>query len=510
MKSLSKLCPECGDFISYNSKRSLYNSIRNNSVCIKCRCKKQVKHTKYVCPCCNKEIVFKLKSSLYRAISKKSLCKSCSSKKTLTELWSDDNYRHNITEKSRSLANDKKFCSERSKEMKKRWEDDEFRKSAIKISLKNKEKFVARVNTPHAIAKRAKITSDKWEHDTDYRNNIINKLRVNANKPENIERSRNAALKQWSDGNFREKMKDVIDNMPKVSSQQEILYSILDDLDIEYFRERNGKNDDPECRIGPYSFDCVIPYGDKTILIEVQGEYWHSKKENSIRDAKKLSYINNNFPNHEVKYIWDHEFLSKDRVIETIKYWLNINKINKVDFEFDDIIIKKAESKEYKPLLSKYHYLNNAGRGGIAIGAYHDKKLIAVCIFSPMIRYNIDNNAKELSRMCIHPSYQKKNFGSWFISRSLNLVKRTGVIKVISYCDTTYNHDGSVYRASNFRLVGEISPDYWYVDDKGWIMHKKTLYNRAIKMNMKEKDYANKHNLVRVFGKIKLKFEKYL
>ena len=48
---------------------------------------------------------------------------------------------------------------------------------------------------------------------------------------------------------------------------------------------------------------------------------------------------------------------------------------------------------------------------------------------------------------------------------------------IISYCDTTFNHDGAVYKAANFILDGEVKPDYWYVDEGGWVMHKKTLYS---------------------------------
>ena len=66
--------------------------------------------------------------------------------------------------------------------------------------------------------------------------------------------------------------------------------------DVKYYRERCDGNDDPQCTIGPYSFDCLIPRDNKPgILIECQGDYWHSM-ERAIRcDAAKASYIANNF-----------------------------------------------------------------------------------------------------------------------------------------------------------------------------------------------------------------------
>ena len=176
-----------------------------------------------------------------------------------------------------------------------------------------------------------------------------------------------------------------------------------------------------------------------------------------------------------------------------------------------NVVINKCKAKDYKILLSKYHYLPNAGRGGIACGAYLDDELIAVCVFSPLVRQNIQikdyskSEVRELSRLCIHPRYQKKNFGSWFVSRcikSLNSKFRC----IISYCDTTYNHDGALYKACNFVQDKVVKPDYWYVSEDKWIMHKKTLYNHARSLKMNEKEFAENNGYSKVQGKEKLRF----
>ena len=340
-----------------------------------------------------------------------------------------------------------------SKNLKKRWEDDEFKKF---ISLNSKK---------------------NWANQ-DYRNKMVKSLA----------KSR--------------------ENMPRISSIQEILYSILDDLNIPYYREYKDKPADPETIIGPYSFDCVIPLKDKKLLIECQGDYWHSLDKTKTNDHRKSSYITNNFPEYELKYLWEHEFKCKEKISELIKYWFGITKIEMVDFSFNDIEIKECEAKDYKLLLSKYHYLPNAGRGGIAYGAYINNELIAVCIFSPLNRQNMPwdkDSTRELSRFCINPRYQKKNLASWFMSRcikQLNPKYQT----IISYCDTTFDHDGAIYKACNFKLDGEVRPDYWYVSKDGWITHKKSLYNHAVKMNMKEKDYATKLGYRKIYGKKKLRF----
>lgn len=313
---------------------------------------------------------------------------------------------------------------------------------------------------------------------------------------------------QWRSDDYKNLMARHRSNQSKVSNIQETLYSILDDLGAHYYREHNDHIDDKECSIGPYNFDCVIPRpGKRTLLIECNGDYWHKLPRHARNDKAKKTYINKYFPGqYELKTIWEHEFSQYHRIVEMLKYWLGINT-ESCEFDFNDIQLSRAKPQDYRDLLSKYHYLANAGRGGIAYGAYLDSQLIAVCVFSPMVRQNIADNktTRELSRLCIHPRYQKKNFASWFVGRCIKLLPKQ-YNKIISYCDATFNHNGTVYKACNFKLDGEVRPDYWYVNQEGWVMHKKTLYNHARKMQLTEEAYANKMKYKKVWGQKKLRF----
>lgn len=317
----------------------------------------------------------------------------------------------------------------------------------------------------------------------------------------------------WKDPNHCQRAATARANHPKVSSLQTILYSILDDLGVKYYREREDEPSDPQCIIGPYNFDCVIPReGKPSLLIECQGEYWHKLEDNIRNDKAKSSYIENNLSaQYELKILWEHEFSNKGKILENIKYWLGVSEIELIDFEFDGIIIKDCPASEYRLLLSKYHYLSKSERGGMAYGAYLGEELIAVCVFSPLVRQNIRTGkhkaieCRELSRLCIHPRYQKRNFASWLISRCIKSLDSKYKL-IISYCDTTFNHDGATYKACNFKEDGKVPADYWYVDENGWVMHKKALYSRAVKFSMKEKDYAEKNGYRKVFGKEKLRF----
>jgi hypothetical protein len=80
-------------------------------------------------------------------------------------------------------------------------------------------------------------------------------------------------------------------------------------------------------------------------------------------------------------------------------------------------------------------------------------------------------------------------------------IKRiSDVPRIIAYADTTVGHTGAVYKASNFKFSHDVKPDYWYVDKDGYVMHKRTLYGRASKMSMTEKDFALKFNYFKKYG----------
>jgi hypothetical protein len=65
---------------------------------------------------------------------------------------------------------------------------------------------------------------------------------------------------------------------------------------------------------------------------------------------------------------------------------------------------------------------------------------------------------------------------------------------------------GTIYKASNWILDGEVAPDYWYADDSGYICHKKTLWNKAKQMGMTESEYCEKYDYMKVLGNKKFRY----
>lgn len=140
--------------------------------------------------------------------------------------------------------------------------------------------------------------------------------------------------------------------------------------------------------------------------------------------------------------------------------------------------IKVATRAEIEPVLTRYHYLTDQSQSFRSskhcYAAMDGEEIIAVCIFTgfPVAElfkgiWGIQNfkefdqsNFYELSRLCILPSYQQtKGLASWFVSRCLKQLKRSGARAVLSYADDEY-HSGVVYAACNFDYYGLSAEKY--------------------------------------------------
>ena len=386
------------------------------------------------------------------------------------------------------------------------------RLGAAKISASAKQSWKDGVYANSYTEERRKKASERnikaWE-DEGYRL----KMEAKFNEPEYRAEISKRVKAQWTD-EYREKMRpyyesekflaknrDVnITQSHRVSKPQLALYDILNTLQVDFIKEGSGTV------LGPYVFDCLVPKQgnmSKSLLIEVHGDYWHGLKNNERRDRSKFTYVERYYPDHELMYVWEHEMAAKDSVIGRVSAKVGLS-IPSVEFDLIDIKLCDAVPLEHaKVFLNAYHYIGR-GRGGKTIGAYHGDKLVGLCCFSPPNRNNhgVHGDFVELSRLCIHPSYHQKNFASWLIGKSVKRVDKT----VVAYADTTVGHDGTVYKASNFKLSHEVPADYWYCDKSGWVMHKQTLYARARSLKMVESEFADKFEYFKKWGGKKLCF----
>jgi hypothetical protein len=143
-----------------------------------------------------------------------------------------------------------------------------------------------------------------------------------------------------------------------------------------------------------------------------------------------------------------------------------------------------------KSILSQYHYLNKQSKGfrsGFNFGLYKDSELVGVCIFhSPSVPETLkgcfglkrdeQGGVYELGRLCLSPTIKEKNVLSWFVSKSIKLLrKKTEVKSILSYADSSL-HTGFIYQATNFKYYGLTSfkKDFWFeMEDGSFVKHQR-------------------------------------
>jgi hypothetical protein len=186
-----------------------------------------------------------------------------------------------------------------------------------------------------------------------------------------------------------------------------------------------------------------------------------------------------------------------------------------------DFYIDKVSKKQAEDILLKYHYLKDFSKGfksGYNYGLFEKNDfsplnlggVLGVCIFTGLpvpevakgafgLERNEQQGLFELSRLCIHPITQSReyNITSWFVSQAIRQFRKDTEVKaILSYADSDH-HSGTIYRACNFKYYGltDRKKDFYYSDG--------TKHSRGkIKGEDGEwKDRSRKHRYLMVFDK---------
>jgi hypothetical protein len=124
--------------------------------------------------------------------------------------------------------------------------------------------------------------------------------------------------------------------------------------------------------------------------------------------------------------------------------------------------VYECNIKEIKDFVEKWHYsksINGLSCKHCFKLVYKDK-IVGAMIFGRMSMVNQwkkygnkESEVIELRRLCCIDS-TPKNTESFFISKCLKMIKKYNYKIIVSYADPTYNHVGTIYKASNFTYVG--------------------------------------------------------
>lgn len=354
----------------------------------------------------------------------------------------------------------------------------------------------------------------KFKNDPEFRNYILNT-------------AKEASIQLWKDEKYRFKVKRGIelryrnsdlrsklsklskeryDSDPNVKAALRSLKPECDsklNIDVAAVLDGYGIEYEREFEISNYRFDFRIG----NILLEVNGDYWHSLPHNIKNDNAKASIINKYFPNYQIRVIWESEFRSirgRNRLLEI----LGLENLPATHIELSDLTFNTSVNKDIaRKMLMSFHYIGYTSRISKIYGLEYCEIPIAIAGFGSPIRQNITGKkALELVRLCRHPRFHNKNMLSRLLSLCIKDLRSNGIELLISYVDSRL-HDGAVYKASNWIYRGLCDSDYEYQSDHNIPMHKKTLYNRAIAEGLTEKEYALKYRFRKVSTGQKHKYE---
>lgn len=308
----------------------------------------------------------------------------------------------------------------------------------------------------------------------------------------------------WNDGKYWEHLSDehkskiaksiskrwesnCYDTSNKITSLTRICSLILTDLQVDHTIEEP---------IGPYRFDICIQRNN--LLIELMGDWWHNLSNNIANDKRKRAYVSNNTC-YNVLTIWEWQFIGVNVIRSILMEKLKIHsEPSQYSFEFNEVSIKPIQTAS--DFLRAYHYMGDH-KSSTKLGAYLNDKLIAVAAYSTPHREQLcDGQTLELSRFCIRPGYNRKNFASWFLSHMVRHVKKTlpRIRSILTFADPAVGHIGTIYTAANWSHVGMTKPSYWYLDEHGNRYHKLTIWKHAQKFKLSESEFATDKGLIRI------------
>lgn len=161
------------------------------------------------------------------------------------------------------------------------------------------------------------------------------------------------------------------------------------------------------------------------------------------------------------------------------------------DANVKDFIVVPSSIQNVRDFVEHWHYSSNVNglRISHVFGLYYESNLIGAMIYGPLGMANTwkkyadsENEVIELRRLCCI-DHTPRNTESYFIGKTLRWLKKNTDYKVvISYADTFHNHQGTIYKASNFEYCG-LTAKGRVIDYDGKIYHDKCIRTYHIDKN---------------------------
>lgn len=141
--------------------------------------------------------------------------------------------------------------------------------------------------------------------------------------------------------------------------------------------------------------------------------------------------------------------------------------------------VYKCEFADIHHVFQQFHYKGGHMGGGISfcLALMDGFRIVGGMVFGPPRheeKYSKKGKVIEIRRMACFDECPK-NTESYFLAKALWFLKKnTDIKRVISYSDKSVGHFGTIYKAANFKLIGETAPSkhvFW----KGVRYHPRSL-----------------------------------
>ena len=148
-----------------------------------------------------------------------------------------------------------------------------------------------------------------------------------------------------------------------------------------------------------------------------------------------------------------------------------------------EFTVRPCAIQDIRSFVEQWHYSGNVN--GLMVSycfaLYHEDTLIGGMIYGGLAMANAwkkyadkSEDVIELRRLCCIDD-TPKNTESYFIGQTLKWLRKNTSIKIcVSYADAHYGHEGIIYKASNFNLIGQTSKSK-VIMHNGKKYHDKTI-----------------------------------
>lgn len=167
--------------------------------------------------------------------------------------------------------------------------------------------------------------------------------------------------------------------------------------------------------------------------------------------------------------------------------------------------------------LKRHHYLSQQGNGFLSKVRYglfrEDKKFVGVITFSGISvietligafdgfdKQSQQDGFWELSRLSMDDDTKERNLTSWFVSHSIQRLRKTYQVRaIISYADSRYHH-GYIYQATNFKYYGMTAPKADFYENIAGI-ERQVWRGKVSGLKGEWKERPRKHRYMIVYDK---------